>query len=644
MKPQLLGFAIAASAAACFGGAAAAQDVVNGTLVQFNENGAWSWFEDERAIVADGKVLVSSIGDAAGTGGVARNGNVDLVTFDLSTRRASRFLLSDIQADDHNTAALLVRPDGRYLAVYSNHGSDALMRYRVSTNPADSLSWQAEQTFNNGVGTTYSNVFHLSGEGKTYNFTRTHGYDPNFLVSSDQGSTWSYGGYLLRDPADSDSTRPYLKYASNGTDKVHFITTQGHPRNVNNGIYAGYYQGGNTYTTDGTLIGPVGDNASVSAPSVTAFGTVIAPNTVVGGTSRTHFWTTDLALDSGGNPYAAFTSRVDGNSNDHRFYYARWTGAAWNVSELARAGGFLYQAENDYTGLVALDPSDPDTVYISTNVHPQTNAPLAHYEIFKGQTGNSGTSWNWTAVTEDSTVDNLRPILTERDGGAQALMWMRGTYTTYTQYDLSIVGLVDTPGANPAAAVNYVDATMTNTSRAAGTGAWSTGPTGEMGATDGLWHRRSGFGNGNEVLASDEAASEDAPLLNTTTPVEAGLYDVYAYFWGDKDEDWQLLAGLSPSALMVFDKSSAQHVDLATLVGATAAEANAGDLLLYRAYLGRTEHAAGENLQVFIDDGIGSLATRTWYDGIGYAAVPEPTSTTLTLGGAMLLLNFRRRR
>jgi len=214
MKRCCARFVVAATAAlVSHVGVVQGQDVVNGTLVQFNENGAWSWFEDERAIVTDGKVLVSSIGDAAGTGGTARDGNVDLVTFDLSSRRASRFLLSDIQADDHNTAGLLVRPDGRYLAVYANHGSDSLTRYRISTNPGDSSSWQAEQTFNNGVGTTYSNVFHLSGEGKTYNFTRTNGFDPNFLVSTNQGSTWSYGGYLRRDAGDRDGIRPYRKYA-----------------------------------------------------------------------------------------------------------------------------------------------------------------------------------------------------------------------------------------------------------------------------------------------------------------------------------------------------------------------------------------------------------------------------------------------
>jgi hypothetical protein len=46
-----------------------ANNDVAGTLIQFNDNGAWSWFEDERAIVdaAAGKILVSSVGNSAGT-------------------------------------------------------------------------------------------------------------------------------------------------------------------------------------------------------------------------------------------------------------------------------------------------------------------------------------------------------------------------------------------------------------------------------------------------------------------------------------------------------------------------------------------------------------------------------------------------
>jgi hypothetical protein len=49
--------AIAAIAVALLTGAAREEDFVNGTLIQFKENGARSWFQDERALLDDCKML-----------------------------------------------------------------------------------------------------------------------------------------------------------------------------------------------------------------------------------------------------------------------------------------------------------------------------------------------------------------------------------------------------------------------------------------------------------------------------------------------------------------------------------------------------------------------------------------------------------
>ena len=49
--------------------------------------------------------------------------------------------------DDHDAPGLFLLPDGRYIAMYSNHGNtamgDYLSRYRISTNPHDATSWSA---------------------------------------------------------------------------------------------------------------------------------------------------------------------------------------------------------------------------------------------------------------------------------------------------------------------------------------------------------------------------------------------------------------------------------------------------------------------------------------------------------------------
>jgi hypothetical protein len=418
---------------------------VAGSLIVFNDNGAWSWFEDERAIVdtSAGKILVSSVANASGSGGAARHGDVEVAALDLASGSVSRFTLSDaLQADDHNSAALWIRPDGRYLAMYARHGSDNFSRYRISTNPGSISSWGAEQTFNNGAGTTYSNLHYLpndnGGAGRLYNFTRSIGFDPNLLTSNNHGTTWSLGGRLLAEGGNTD--RPYVRYFSDG-QRIHFITTERHPRDFDNSIYHGYVQNGQLFNSAGAVRDAnLFDGTGVAPASLTR---VFATGTQFSDTTMRRAWTIDVAIDDAGLPYAVFQARANDSNQDHRFFYARFDGTSWSVHELAKAGGFLYAAEDDYTGLAALVPGDPNRLFISTKIDPRTDVTMGRYEIFEGTTTNGGASWAWTPITLNSAVDNLRPIVPEWDDEHTALLWMRGRYTTYINYDLDIVGLTE---------------------------------------------------------------------------------------------------------------------------------------------------------------------------------------------------------
>jgi autotransporter-associated beta strand protein len=250
------------------------------------------------------------------------------------------------------------------------------------------------------------------------------------------------------DPGNSASLRPYVKYMSNGTDRVYFISTQSHPRESNTGIYAGYITpvDGNIHQINSAIVGTLGTNTG-TAVSVTSLSTIFAaqPEGVIG--NRTHFWTTDLSLDSAGNPYALFTSRTETDTNtstadttDHRFYYARWNGSSFTTHEIAKAGGFLYSSEEDYTGLGALSPSDPNTLYISTKIDPRDGANTSKYEIYRGFTSDDGTNWTWIPITTGSTSDNLRPVVPKWDSTHTALLWFQGTYTTYQHANAAVVG------------------------------------------------------------------------------------------------------------------------------------------------------------------------------------------------------------
>ena len=136
---------------------------------------------------------------------------------------------------------------------------------------------------------------------------------------------------------------------------------------------------------------------------------------------------------------------------DHRYRYA-WFDGAWHDHEVAFAGTRIYAGEDDYTGLICLNPQALNTVYFSSNADPKTGAALVssvdgqrHYEIFKGVTEDGGATWKIKAVTKDSTRDNIRPNVPIGDPPGGALLWLRGKMTTYSNYDLEAVAQVPAP-------------------------------------------------------------------------------------------------------------------------------------------------------------------------------------------------------
>ena len=101
-----------------------------------------------------------------------------------------------------------------------------------------------------GNGNSYSNPFYLSTPNEVVNFSRAIGYDPNYSIISNVNNTipsFSYGGHWMywanpnnTPPLTGGNGRPYVKYASNGTDTVWFTTTEDSPQNYPNSLYAGY--------------------------------------------------------------------------------------------------------------------------------------------------------------------------------------------------------------------------------------------------------------------------------------------------------------------------------------------------------------------------------------------------------------------
>lgn len=411
-----------------------------GETVRLTEDGSWCWFQDDRALLLEDKVIFS---------GVTSSGTNTVTEWDLTKNQTNTFSLSEntLPADDHNVSALMVRPDGKLLSVYAGHSIDSLVRYRISENAGDIRSWSDEKVVKTNGRVCYSNVYRLENTGETYNFYRGNKNNPHFLLSADDGDSWEFGGRLFE-----DFGRAYLRYASDGKSRIHFITTEEHPRHHNNSIYHGYYEAGNLYRSDGTLVGPISRTAT-SPYKPTDF-TIVYDGDV--STRADVAWTSDIKLNPQGQPYIVFSVTKDpitrGETRntslggfDHRYHYATWDGTSWQEQEIAFAGSRLYPGENEYTGLISLHPSNPQVVYLSADVDPATGKPLEvdgqrRYEIFRGEQTTRQT-WTWAPITYQSATDNIRPIVLA-DREKEVVLWLSGRYTTYRDYQLEVNGKV----------------------------------------------------------------------------------------------------------------------------------------------------------------------------------------------------------
>jgi hypothetical protein len=396
-------------------------------------DGAWCWFQDERALIRNGQLAVGSI---------SSQGDIQVARFDLAARTGTTSVLHPaLERDDHDSPALLFRSDGSLMAFYSKHGSDNLMRIRETTGDWRKLSWTPERSYTAGLGPgfSYANPFQLSNEGgRIYNFWRGAFWNPTAVFSNDRGLTWSRAWRLVRQP----NHRPYVKYASDGARRIHFAYSEAHPNDLQRAegratsIFHAYYENGMLYRSDGTPIRAM--SQGVSALEATRVHLDADP------TAGRAAWIWDLAIDprtkSPVIAYAVSASGARAPGADHRYYYATFEKGQWNAREIAYAGSALYADELYYSGGIAIDPDRPSRVYLSANVDPATGRALksGKYALFAGE-ASGASAWKWVKIASDPSEDLLRPIVPAGHGygvrpTSKFVLWMQGRYTSYVDY------------------------------------------------------------------------------------------------------------------------------------------------------------------------------------------------------------------
>lgn len=217
------------------------------------------------------------------------------------------------------------------------------------------------------------------------------------------------------------------------------------------------------------------------------------------------------------------------------------------------------------------------------------------------------------------------------------------------------------------AGIVYVDASLLNTDIVGG-GAdtlWVDGDDGSTGGTvadgsannDGLWRFRGGFGNGGifEATGSGSQAEDAVEIITTATGLSNGLYNAYVFYFASRtaSDQWNVRAGLAsnPNSNQLFDDGTngIAGIDASTLTfEAGLSPPVGGETRILQAGLVGQVNVASGSLSLYIDDlpanlgGAGGVsADRSWYAGIGYELVPEPTAGLLATIGVLLVGCFR---
>lgn len=377
-------------------------------------NGGWTWFSNPRAVYYNGVTYFAGISSDAD----AVINSVD------SNGIGHRYGLHAIfQLDDHANPSILIRnSDKRVMSWYCTHNGSTIYQ-RVSKNPEDISDWLPETSLDAQLGFdwyTYPCPVQLTGETNEpiYLFFRSWQVVPEgiyYSKSSDGGTTWNTAVRFIA----VATQRPYFHVVRNGTDRIDIVCTDGHPNEVpTNSIYHCYYQNGNLYKSNGTLIGAIGSGPYTPSVSFTK---------VYDGTTN-NAWNWDIAVDGSGYPVIAYAQFRSSNV-DHRYRYARWNGSSWTDGEVVAGGTYLYAAEAQYSGGICIDHSNVNVVYVSKQVSSQ-------WEIWKYVTADAGATWDaGTAITSGSSNPNIRPVVPQ-GGGPYSVMWCNGTYTAYTSFNL----------------------------------------------------------------------------------------------------------------------------------------------------------------------------------------------------------------
>lgn len=397
-----------------------------------SEDGTWCWFSDPRAIVVDGDII---------SGWVKANGTIEAVKLNIQQKTSELSeLYNRLEVDDHNNPAFTTTENGKVLSMYTRHSRKDLFINSWNSYETFDFSgaqlihpWTNDELEKYPVQTmTYANPYRLKAEqNRIYAFGRWTGFKPNIIWSDDHGKSWSPAKVFITNIPFHPRNRPYVKYYSDGVSKIHMVFTDGHPRlEATNSVYYAYYENGAFYRAGGDLITTLED-----APFEPNQASVVYTSTPENGRA----WIADISADDQNRPVILYTRSP--TEQNHEYWYARFIDGKWTTHKIVNSGGWfpetpegVTEREPHYFGGMTNHPGNADVVYLSREVD-------GVFEIERWETSDYGKNWEKEAVTQQSTLDNVRPYVPRGLGASdtEVVLWMENKkYIHYTDYRSAI--------------------------------------------------------------------------------------------------------------------------------------------------------------------------------------------------------------
>jgi hypothetical protein len=216
---------------------------------------------------------------------------------------------------------------------------------------------------------------------------------------------------------------------------------------------------GAVFDSHGVRLGPLPAGAAPPSYRLSALTKVFV------GRADAVAWVCDIAAAPDGRATIVFSvqrggagarARRGAGGHDLRYHYAHFDGQAWTEFEIARAGSCLYRGEDDYSGLVAVNPHNLSQVALSSNDRSVGEAPRQsdadgerRYRVYLGEVDTSTRSVRLWAPMPESGEDQIRPMFSRGTEGARnVLLWMAGAYRSYTDFRTRVVGFRLTEGVS----------------------------------------------------------------------------------------------------------------------------------------------------------------------------------------------------